>query len=240
MQLWKEWTQSQKRHTRSAQFITHYTVDALPGDLSLTNAVLQNVQAYLRRKGLDSDILRDVLNGPGLLLFQLIIVRTYLHRTAKDDDEIWRLWRTGRLQRQWLPAELAFGGMQGQTIIDVRTDGRVRRSTTSIEKIIKFDARQALPRSFRVVTINTGGGTPYTWPVAPAGVTGLAGGTVEVIIPAGQEGKRPKPRPVKRKAEAVDDALKEPDQISHPKEREEGKKEREEGKKGIKRAKAST
>lgn len=81
---------------RTAGWHLHLGIPVLEGDSSLVNPLLEDLKRRLRRlpdgehtaENIDSDAL---VYGPGLALFQLVILRMYLRRKPSDDDEIYRL-----------------------------------------------------------------------------------------------------------------------------------------------------
>lgn len=73
-----------------------FQIPILLGDSSLIEPFLQDLHHRLVAKhehnnsGQNKSI-SGLVYGPGLMLFNLVILRTYLGRTAEDDDEIYRL-----------------------------------------------------------------------------------------------------------------------------------------------------
>lgn len=90
-----------RKHTLPIAFLSHHPVPGLPGDKALMLETVAAMEVDLRTTPSDSltldgrsahigEIL-DRLRGPGHLLLELVIVRTYLNRGSEDDDTIFEL-----------------------------------------------------------------------------------------------------------------------------------------------------
>lgn len=182
------------------RFLRYYPlVPILPGDQSLTQDTITAMEDYIRSlpplPDLTKSELLDRLHGPGFLLLQLVILRTYLQRQARDDDHIFHLWRSDRICRIWTRFEEALAASRGQTKKDLETDGRIRFITTKGERNVTF-VDGSLPPGTHLVRIVTSGTSPHIWPKGLN--TGFIGDPL--VFEVKVVGPPPKPRPLKKKA----------------------------------------
>lgn len=182
------------------RFLRYYSsVPILPGDQSLIQDTITAMEDYIRSlpplPDLTKSELLDRLHGPGFLLLQLVILRTYLHRQARDDDHIFHLWRSERIVRIWTRFEEALAASRGQTKQDLETDRRIRFITTKGERNVTF-VDGSLPPGTHLVRIISSGTSPHIW---PKGInTGLIGDPL--VFEVKVVGPPPKPRPLKKRA----------------------------------------
>lgn len=181
------------------RFLYFYpSVPILLGDQALTQDTMTAIEAYTSSLPTPPDVskeeMRDLVHGPGLLLLQLVILRTYLHRQPRDDDHIWHLWRQDRIVRTWTPFEVTLAASRGQSQMELESDGRIRYLTTKGERGVTY-VDGSLPTGTHLVHIVTNGTSPHIW---PNGVTaGLIG--EPLVFEVRVAGPPPKPRSLKKK-----------------------------------------
>lgn len=131
---------------RSLDFILHsdrQPLPVLPGDSSLFEPLLETVSRLVSTlpaiDGMHTTPW-EMVYIVGTILFDLVIVRTYLRRTPGDDNIIWNLWwNQRRLRRNWLPGEVALAATQGQLYRELVEQGAVRFSRTiAARKVTTF------------------------------------------------------------------------------------------------------
>ena len=80
----------------TVDFLRRFPINILGGDESLIAPLLKDMYRRLERgsETVHSMSPHDLVYGPGLQLFKLVILRLYFGRTSADDDEIYRLLTT--------------------------------------------------------------------------------------------------------------------------------------------------
>jgi hypothetical protein len=125
MDLWRDWqdgvhSTGLRRDLHHSVFLTQYRVPLLPSDNSMVLDVCECMTRRLAGRPTD-DTTADSVNhydqhtlvlGPGRLLLQMVALRIYFGRSPGHDEEIWSLWRDGRIRRIWSDYELAMSSMQ--------------------------------------------------------------------------------------------------------------------------------
>lgn len=189
----------QPKYVTPDRFLEYYSsVPILPGDRSLIQDTITAMEAYIRSLPPSPDMtkgeLLDRLHGPGFLLLQLVVLRTYLHREARDDDHIFHLWRLEKIVRIWTRFEQTLAASRGQTREELESHQRIKFITTKGERNVTF-VDGSLPPGTRLVRILTNGGAPHIWP------KGIGAGLVgePLVFEVKVVGPPPKPRRLQKK-----------------------------------------
>jgi hypothetical protein len=186
----------------ASKFMSLFAVPILAGDASLAIEFLLNLKARIGRKfaSLADDCATMSI---GQILFELVILRTYLSRPAENDHDIFELVHHNQVSRIWTDHEQALAACfdEDDTSRNVVFLTRPNPFLWGVNTLVDPDLE--LPPNYPLVTIQQS----VVWTTRP----GLIGGSrkprhyrpphLQVLSP----GARPKPRPAYGK-KSPDDA----------------------------------
>ncbi|KAH9849131.1 hypothetical protein C2E23DRAFT_897161 [Lenzites betulinus] len=214
-------TKSGHTPENATRFATAYKLDILPGDSSLILQSLTQLQIVLAANPSSLEIPQDALVfGIGVVLFNLVIVRTYLERPPSDDLALYNLLRSSstsqspyRLVRQLSHSEQALAACEG-----AQDTSDPQHTASAVLHLDILHPTSTPPIFDGQVTVieSTNGSAPYLWPqsqddglVDDEELPGLQAAPTPSTKP------RPKPRPKKRAAATLDnEGVREP--LRHP------------------------
>lgn len=192
-------------------FGLQFSFPILPGDLSLANNVMAVLDRVLRTSGKPYD---SLLLTPATVLFNIVILRTYLHRPASNDMQIYHLARNlseqdllvindttdqnASAKRGWfrrnlsLPEQVLAAG-QGNTGADVPPPPMFCKIRTKLNKKLRLE------EGFQSASPLTDRGKPYIW--YDSNNEGLTGGEAFTFF---EHGSSPTRTPQQPPADQVD------------------------------------
>ena len=193
-----------------------FNVSILDGDRSLITPLLDDLLKRLLQlpKGSFSEAVEGIsidslFQGPGVMLFRLVILRVYLGREPQDDDEIYRLVAPSESKEE----QPRYDIIRHLTTPEQALAARLRWRDTSMESVheestsplephrsmVKIDASFHLPPDEPHVLVQARPGQPpFVWPAAQSG--GLTGGPpymqygIQKVSSDGKPPQVPKPR----------------------------------------------
>lgn len=174
-----------------------FPAPVLPGDDSLIPDFVADIAIQLKQEGIGLEN-SDLALHLSVLLFRLVIVRTYLARPPENDMDIFDLVVNGQVTRIWTAHELALAACCGEEDTTAHAVFAIAPDPAIWKADVVLDEELTVPDDEPLVSVNA---TPPTvWTTRP----GLCGGSrvprryrpphLRVTQPV----PRPQPRPAYR------------------------------------------
>ena len=176
-----------------------FSVPILAGDASLAVDFVSDLKSHIGRQY--SSLADDcVTMSIGKVLFDLVILRTYLSRPAENDLDIFELVKDNQVSRIWTDHEQALAACFGEDDTSPKAAFLTRPNPLLWGVKVLIDSNLERPRDCPLVAIQE----PVEWTTSP----GLTGGSRKPRhyqpphLRLLQPGPRPKPRPTYEKKSA--------------------------------------
>ena len=176
----------------ASEFLSSFSVPILPGDASLALEFISNLKCHIAHT-LTSLADDRAIMSIGQVLFNLVILRTYMSRPAENDHNIFELVKDNQVSRVWTSHEQALAACFGEDDTSVNASFLTKPNPFLWKIKVLPDPNPELHQEHAFVTIRN----PIVWTTGP----GLTGGTrkprhyrpphLRLLEP----GPRPKPRP---------------------------------------------
>jgi hypothetical protein len=151
-----------------SEFSSSFSVPILAGDVSLAEEFISNIKLQIGRQyaSLADDL---AIMSVGQVLFNLVILRTYMARPPENDLDIFELVEENRVSRVWTGHELALASCFGEddTGPDASFLTKPNPFLWSINALV--DSNLERPHNSSLVTVHG----PVVWTARP----GLTGGS---------------------------------------------------------------
>lgn len=182
-----------------------FPIPILPGDASLIEPFITDLGCdFAKRVGFLQDSIRITVIS--LILFKLVVLRTYLARPPENDLDIYELVRDGKVSRIWTHHEQALAACAGEEDTSAHAEFSVNAALPSVWKV-QVIHRSEIPFAHDgpLVSLNASS-------ISSSKRPGLTGGDRKPrhYLPPHLRNSpstcpRPKPRPIKRTQSTKED-----------------------------------